>query len=79
VTPGPKLSALTGNRVLFRDGVPVATLAGGEVQFHATLDAETEWQARKALLRSAVAPASYQDRRAAGDGAHARRSMDPGR
>ena len=59
--------------------VPIATLAGGEVQFHATLDAETEWQARKALLRSAVAPASYQDRRAAGDGAHARRSMDPGR
>jgi len=79
VTPGPKLSALTGNRVLFRDGVPIATLAGGEVQFHATLDAETEWQARKALLRSAVAPASYQDRRAAGDGAHVRRSMDPGR
>jgi ATP-dependent helicase Lhr and Lhr-like helicase len=53
VTPGPKLSALTGNRVLYRDGVPVAVLAAGEVQFLESLDAASEWQARKALLRSA--------------------------
>ena len=33
LTPGPKLAALTGNRVLYRDGMPVALLAGGEVQF----------------------------------------------
>jgi ATP-dependent Lhr-like helicase len=56
VTPGPRLAALTGNRVLFSDGIPIATLAAGAVQFHTELDAETEWQARKALLRSAMAP-----------------------
>ena len=39
LTPGPKLAALTGNRVLYRDGLPVALLAGGEVQFLETLDA----------------------------------------
>ena len=33
LTPGPRLAALTGNRVLYRDGLPVALLAGGEVQF----------------------------------------------
>ena len=33
LTPGPRLAALTGNRLLYRDGVPVALLAGGEVQF----------------------------------------------
>ena len=33
LTPGPKLAALTGNRLLYRDGLPVALLAGGEVQF----------------------------------------------
>jgi ATP-dependent Lhr-like helicase len=55
LTPGPRLSALTGNRLLFRDGLPVAMLAAGEVQFLETLDTETQWQAHKALLR-ATAP-----------------------
>ncbi len=53
LTPGAKLSALTGNRLLYRDGVPVAILAAGEMQLLQSLDAASEWQARKALLRSA--------------------------
>jgi ATP-dependent helicase Lhr and Lhr-like helicase len=60
LTPGPRLAALAGNRVLYRDGLPVALLAGGEAQFLAPLDASTEWQARKALLRSPV-PAPLVD------------------
>ena len=51
LTPGPKLAALTGNRLLYRDGIPVALFAGGVVDFLETLDAGTQWQARKALLR----------------------------
>ena len=51
ITPGARLPALTGNRVLYRDGLPVATLAAGEVQFLETLDPATEWEARNALLR----------------------------
>ena len=47
---------LTGNRLLYRDGIPVALLAGGEVQFLETLDAATEWEARKALLRRTASP-----------------------
>ncbi|HYU12378.1 MAG TPA: hypothetical protein VEK82_07375, partial [Stellaceae bacterium] len=57
LTPGAKLAALTGNRVLYRDGLPVALFAGGDVQFLETLDPPTQWQAKKALLRGAV-PAS---------------------
>jgi ATP-dependent Lhr-like helicase len=57
LTPGPKLAALTGNRLLYRGGLPVALLAGGEVQFLVDLDAGTQWEARKTLLRGAV-PAS---------------------
>ncbi len=57
LTPGPRLAALTGNRVLYRDGIPVAVLAGGEAQFLDDFDAAAEWQARKTLLRGA-APAS---------------------
>jgi ATP-dependent Lhr-like helicase len=57
LTPGPKLAALTGNRLLYRDGLPVASLAGGETCFYEELDAATEWRARKALLRATTAPA----------------------
>ncbi|TMJ58223.1 MAG: DEAD/DEAH box helicase [Alphaproteobacteria bacterium] len=57
LTPGPKLVALTGNRLLYRDGLPLALLAGGEVQFLETLDTATQWEARKTLVRGAV-PAS---------------------
>jgi ATP-dependent Lhr-like helicase len=63
LTPGPKLAALTGNRLLYRDGLPVALLAGGEVQFLETLDATSQWQVRKALLRGGV-PAPSSTRRA---------------
>jgi ATP-dependent helicase Lhr and Lhr-like helicase len=56
LTPGPKLAALTGNRLLYRDGLPVALFAGGEVQFLETFEPATEWEARKALLRGAVPP-----------------------
>ena len=54
LTPGPKLAALTGNRVLYRDGIPVALFAGGAVQFLEELDTAAQWQARKVLLRGAV-------------------------
>ena len=57
LTPGARLAALTGNRVLYRDGLPVALLAGGEVQFLETLEPATEWQAKKSLRRGAVPPA----------------------
>jgi ATP-dependent Lhr-like helicase len=63
LTPGPKLSALTGNRVLYRDGAPVAMFAGGEVEFLEILDPASEWDARKTLLRGAV-PTAARDRAA---------------
>jgi ATP-dependent Lhr-like helicase len=53
ITPGPKAAALTGNRVIYRDGLPVAALIGGAVELLTELDAATEWEARKRLIRSA--------------------------
>jgi ATP-dependent Lhr-like helicase len=32
LTPGPRIGALTGNRILFRDGLPVATLESGQIR-----------------------------------------------
>ncbi len=60
LTPGVKLAAMTGNRLLYRDGVPIAALSGGEVRFCETLDAATQWQLRKALLRGTT-PAGAVD------------------
>ena len=55
LTPGAKLPALTGNRVLYRDGLPVALLAGGEVRFvDESLAPEQRWAAQNALQRRAV-------------------------
>ena len=67
LTPGPKLAALSGNRLLYRDGLPIATLASGEVRLIEEMDAGAEWQARKALLRSAVqSPSIAPERSVAG-------------
>jgi ATP-dependent Lhr-like helicase len=55
LTPGAKLAALSGNRLLYRDGLPVASYAGGDVTFLQPLEPGEQWEARKALLRSAAA------------------------
>jgi ATP-dependent helicase Lhr and Lhr-like helicase len=60
LTPGARLPALTGNRLLYRDGLPVAVLAGGEVKFLQELDAAQAWEAHNVLLRRHV-PAVLAD------------------
>jgi ATP-dependent Lhr-like helicase len=54
LTPGARLPALTGNRVLYRDGVPIALLVAGEARFLEKLAPDAEWAARNALLRRQV-------------------------
>jgi ATP-dependent Lhr-like helicase len=54
LTPGPRLPALTRNRLLYRDGIPIAILSGGDVEFLEKLDPGSEWEARNALLRCPV-------------------------
>lgn len=51
--PGDKLPALAGTRVLYRDGVPVATLVSGEFHALPALPPAEAWQARQMLLRGA--------------------------
>jgi ATP-dependent Lhr-like helicase len=51
VTPGEKVPALSGNRVLFEQGVPVAAQAGGEVRFLKVVPAESQWEIRNLLVR----------------------------
>ena len=60
LTPGPRLPSITGNRVLFRDGLPLAVLAGGEVRFLERIESTEEWALRNALLRRQV-PAALSE------------------
>jgi ATP-dependent Lhr-like helicase len=58
LTPGARVPALAGNRVLFRDGVPIAVQVAGEAQFLTELDPAAAWQAHNALLRKPAAAAT---------------------
>jgi ATP-dependent Lhr-like helicase len=60
LTPGPRVAATPGNRLVLRDGVPVAWCeAGGDVTARADLDGDTAARARSLLqtARSKGAPA----------------------
>jgi ATP-dependent Lhr-like helicase len=68
LTPGPKIASLAGNRLLYRDGVPMASLSAGEVTFFKEFDPATEWQLRQVLLRAAVrAPSLAPEMRVVSD------------
>lgn len=49
LTPGPKLAALAGNRVLYRDCIPIAFLEGDSTRFLEAVEPEIENKARLAL------------------------------
>ncbi|HKO35185.1 MAG TPA: hypothetical protein VJV21_01820, partial [Pyrinomonadaceae bacterium] len=54
--PGSRLQQAASNRLLYRDGVPIAVLEAREIRFLIEMDAAVEWQARNALLRRRVPP-----------------------
>ncbi|HEY6328768.1 MAG TPA: hypothetical protein VI756_05485, partial [Blastocatellia bacterium] len=56
ITPGSRITSLSSNRVLYRDGEPIATLEGGNVNFLVELSAAAQWEAKNALVRRRVAP-----------------------
>jgi ATP-dependent Lhr-like helicase len=60
LTPGPRLAALERNRLLYRDGTPVAILAAGEIHFMQDLEPKQQWEAQTALLRR-HAPSALDD------------------
>jgi ATP-dependent Lhr-like helicase len=51
VTPGARLASLAGNRLLYRDGLPIATYAADEVHYLEDLPEAERWEVRTALLR----------------------------
>ncbi|WP_189467999.1 DEAD/DEAH box helicase [Litchfieldella qijiaojingensis] len=61
LTPGARLPAVSGNRLLYRDGVPEAVLQNGDVHALESLSATDQWQAQDLLRRGAgYRPSSSQ-------------------
>ena len=59
LTPGPRIAALTANRVLFRDGMPIAALEAGEIRrlYDAPVsDLQIETALRVGKLRPSLRP-----------------------
>src|SRR5712672_472359 len=46
ITPGARLASLAGNRLLYRDGLPIATYAAEEVQYLVDLPEKEQWEAQ---------------------------------
>src|SRR5438034_3296867 len=51
IVPGPKVPAITSNRVLYRDGIAIATLLGGDLQWLEELEPSELWEAKNALVK----------------------------
>lgn len=56
VTPGGRITAHTSNRILYRNGEPVAALEAGETKFLVEMTRSLEWKAKAALVRKATPP-----------------------
>jgi ATP-dependent Lhr-like helicase len=56
VTPGERLPALSGNRVLYRDGEPIAVWESRQARFLVELGPADRWHAQNALTRRQVSP-----------------------
>jgi ATP-dependent Lhr-like helicase len=56
ITPGNRVTAHTGNRILYQDGAPIATLESGETKFLVELSRAMEWKAKAAVMRKATRP-----------------------
>jgi ATP-dependent helicase Lhr and Lhr-like helicase len=59
LTPGPKVAALTPNRIVFRNGLPVAALEAGEIRelsHDSVFDSEIETALKVGKLRASLRP-----------------------
>jgi ATP-dependent Lhr-like helicase len=56
IIPGKRVASFLGNRVLFRDGEPVAIHEGGENIFLSETDDNEKWKWQNALIRRTIPP-----------------------
>jgi ATP-dependent Lhr-like helicase len=58
ITPGRRIAAQAGHRILYHSGKPVASSQGGEIDIDDSIPSSEHWHIRKLLTRS-YHPATY--------------------
>ncbi|MEE8161194.1 MAG: ATP-dependent DNA helicase, partial [Acidobacteriota bacterium] len=56
ITPGNRVPVQQINRILYRDGVPIAASSGGQISFLEPIESTEEWHLRKTLVRKKWLP-----------------------
>jgi len=56
LTPGTRVSSFLGNRILYRDGVPVATFEANEVKWLTEIDESERWKFQNVLIQKVIPP-----------------------
>ncbi|HUE83294.1 MAG TPA: DEAD/DEAH box helicase [Pyrinomonadaceae bacterium] len=56
ITPGARVSTHAANRVLYRDGIPVAVLEAGDTKFLMEMSTAQQWKVKSALVRKTTPP-----------------------
>lgn len=56
ITPGKRVPALFNNRILYRDGVPVAIKEGNEIKLLTDFDKSEIWNIQRALITRNISP-----------------------
>jgi ATP-dependent helicase Lhr and Lhr-like helicase len=56
ITPGKRIAGHSANRILYRDGVPIAVKEAKEIQFLVEPDAQNKWTLQNALIQHDISP-----------------------
>jgi ATP-dependent Lhr-like helicase len=56
VTPGRHVPSLFSNRILYKDGVPVAVKEGREIKLLTNFERTEKWKIQNALIQRNIAP-----------------------
>ena len=56
LTPGERIPALAGNRVVYRDGLPLAARVAGEMRPLAAYEGVSRLEVERALVRRRMSP-----------------------
>ncbi len=56
ITPGHRLTSIFKNRILYRDGVPIAIKEGKQLQFLSDFGEDEKWEIQNALVQRKISP-----------------------
>ncbi|MBN4061584.1 DEAD/DEAH box helicase [Bacteroidales bacterium AH-315-I05] len=56
ITPEKRISQIYSNRILYRDGIPIAVKEGKEIRFLIKTDSKAKWKLKSVLIQRNISP-----------------------